>query len=55
MNLKKSYYQSAVFVKEFGERMGHHAFSRLFCSPVIFVGKIMMAIAMQFTYADLSK
>jgi hypothetical protein len=53
MNLKKSFYQSAVSVKEFGERMGHHAFPRLFCVPVIFAGKIMLAISMRFTIADL--
>jgi hypothetical protein len=55
MNLKKSFYQSAVSVKEFGERMGHRAFSKLFCGLVIFAGKIMLAISMQFTIADLSR
>jgi hypothetical protein len=55
MNLKRTFYQSAVSVKEFGERMGHHAFSRLFCGPVIFVGEIMLAISMKFTVADLSR
>jgi excisionase family DNA binding protein len=55
MNLKRSFYQSAVSVKEFGERMGHHAFSRLFCGLVIFVGKIMLVIPHRFTVADLSR
>jgi hypothetical protein len=55
MNLKRAFYQSTVSVKEFGERMGHHAFSRLFCGLVIFVGKLMLAISMRFTVTDLSE
>jgi hypothetical protein len=55
MNLKRAFCQSAVSVKEFGERMGHHPFSGLFCAPVIFIGKVMLAIAGSFTVADLSR
>jgi hypothetical protein len=55
MNLKRAFYQSVVSVKEFGESMGHHVFSRLFCGPVIFLGKVMMAIASRFSIEDLSR
>jgi hypothetical protein len=52
---KKVFYQSAVSVKEFGERMGHHGLTRLFCGPVILIGKAMMKASMRFRMKDLDE